>query len=78
MSYGSFLDDTSYEQANKFMSWIMDEFIHWPKPYLLLSQLEILTPMYRHTTFFHSLSLLLFIDPKICVYMRLDYVLKMC
>ena len=34
--YGSFLDDTSYEWVNKYCSWIMDEFIHWLKPCLLL------------------------------------------
>ena len=32
--YGNFLDDTSYEY-NTIMD--VDEFIHWPKPYLLLS-----------------------------------------
>jgi hypothetical protein len=35
MSYGNFSGDTSYEQVYKYLSWMMDEFIHWPKPYLL-------------------------------------------
>ena len=29
--YGNFSDDTSYEQVNQILSWMMDEFIHWPK-----------------------------------------------
>jgi len=39
---GSFSEDASYEQI---WSWVMDEFIHWPKPYLLLSTIcdEILS-----------------------------------
>jgi hypothetical protein len=34
----TFPDDTSqYEKSEQILSWMMDEFIHWPKPYLLLS-----------------------------------------
>ena len=32
VSYGNFLDE-----SEQIMSWMMDEFIHWPKPYRLLS-----------------------------------------
>ena len=32
---GNFLDDTLMnKQRNNVSSWMMDEFIHWPKPYL--------------------------------------------
>jgi hypothetical protein len=31
-----FFDDTSCEQVNKYLAWMMDKFIHWSKPYLLL------------------------------------------
>ena len=34
--YGKFLDDTSYELGEQISSWMMDEFIHSPKLYLLL------------------------------------------
>ena len=35
---GNFLDDTSHEQiSEKILSWMMDEFIHSPKPTLPLS-----------------------------------------
>ena len=30
VSYGNFSDE-----SEQIMSWMMDEFIHWPKPYLL-------------------------------------------
>jgi hypothetical protein len=34
--YGNFLDGTSSGISEQILSWMMDEFIHWPKPYLLL------------------------------------------
>ena len=34
--YGNFLDDT-YEQVIKYFHGLMDDFIYWRKPYLLLS-----------------------------------------
>ena len=34
--YGNVSDDTSYEKVDKLLSWMMGEFIHWPKHYLLL------------------------------------------
>ena len=35
--YDNFLDDTSYGISLQILSWMMEEFIHWPKPYLFLS-----------------------------------------
>ena len=35
--YGNFLDDTFLSINDQRLSCVMDEFIHWPKPYLHLS-----------------------------------------
>ena len=35
--YGKFLDDTPYKISEQMLLWMMNEFIHWPKPDLLTS-----------------------------------------
>ena len=33
----NFPDDIAYKISEQILSWMMDEFIHWSKPYMLLS-----------------------------------------